>query len=221
MTALMQPITDFVAQHHDWAGAVLGIVTFLESLVLIGAFIPATALMLLAGGLIASGALDPVVVLLWCGSGAIAGDAVSYALGRRLGARALRRPAFRNHRRAIARTRLFSRRYGVASIFIGRFFGPLRAFVPVMAGMLQMKAVKFQTANALSALVWVAALLTPGYLAARGLALLDVGGFWIAGSIVVAVVGIVCVVTIKSLRVRAQKRVAAAAALAAWLVGAH
>jgi membrane protein DedA with SNARE-associated domain len=213
MNAHLQTISTFVAEHHAWAGVVLGLVTFLESLVLVGAFVPATALMLLAGGLIASGALDPVTVLLWCASGAVAGDAVSYALGRRLGAGALRRPVFRNHRRTIARTRLFSRRYGVASIFIGRFFGPLRAFVPVMAGMLQMKARTFQVANLVSAVVWVAVLLTPGYLAARGLALLDVGGFWIlAGAVaVLAVGGTIWAV----LRARAEKR---AAAPATWPV---
>ena len=180
MDAYLQAASRFVAEHHAWAGLVLGLVTFLESLVLIGAFVPATALMLLAGGLVASGALDPASVLLWCAGGAVLGDAVSYGLGRRLGASALRRPLFLKHRRAIARTRLFSRRYGVASIFIGRFFGPLRAFVPVMAGMLQMKHATFQLANLISAVVWVAALLTPGYLAAQGLAVLDRDGLTIA-----------------------------------------
>ncbi len=213
MTALLQPISDFVAEHHAWAGLALGLVTFLESLVLIGAFVPATALMLLAGGLIASGALDLGAVMLWCASGAMAGDAVSYALGRRLGARALRRPAFRAHRRTIARTRLFSRRYGVASIYIGRFFGPLRAFVPVMAGMLQMKAVKFQMANAISALVWVAVLLAPGYLAARGLALLDIGGFWIAGGVVLLIAVAAAMTAWRVLRARAKRR---AALTVAW-----
>jgi membrane protein DedA with SNARE-associated domain len=191
MEAYLQAASRFVAEHHAWAGLTLGLVTFLESLVLIGAFVPATALMLLAGGLVASGALDPVSVLMWCAGGAALGDAVSYGLGRRLGASALRRPLFVRHRRAIARTRLFSRRYGVASIFIGRFFGPLRAFVPVMAGMLQMKRATFQLANVASAVVWVAALLTPGYLAAQGLAVLERGGliFALAGAVVVTIIG--------------------------------
>lgn len=211
MTAALQPVSDFVGQHHAWAGLALGLVTFLESLVLIGAFVPATALMLLAGGLIASGALDPASVLLWCASGAMAGDAVSYALGRRLGARTLRRPAFRAHRRTIARTRLFSRRYGVASIYIGRFFGPLRAFVPVMAGMLQMKVVKFQIANALSALVWVAILLMPGYLAARGLALLDISGLWVGVGVGVVVALLATGAGWRALQARARKRATLAA----------
>src|SRR5690606_28465833 len=77
------------------------------------------------------------------------------------------------HRRKLAWTRLDCRRYGVASIFIGRFFGPLRAFVPVMAGVLQMRQRVFQIANVSSAFVWVLAMLAPGYLAAKGLARLE------------------------------------------------
>ena len=176
MEAFIQNLADFIARHAAWAGLVLGVVTLLESLVLIGAFIPATALMVMAGGLIAAGVLDPVEVVLWCVAGAIIGDAVSFELGRRLGPRALRHPMFRGHRRKVARTRLFNRRYGAASIFIGRFFGPLRAFVPLVAGLLQMRRRTFQLANALSAAVWVLAILAPGYFAAKGLAELEALG---------------------------------------------
>ena len=176
MEAFIQSLADFIARHAAWAGLVLGVVTLLESLVLIGAFIPATALMVMAGGLIAAGVLDPVQVVLWCVAGAIVGDAVSFELGRRLGPRALRHPMFRGHRRKVARTRLFNRRYGAASIFIGRFFGPLRAFVPLVAGLLQMRRRTFQLANAVSAAIWVLAILAPGYFAAKGLAELEALG---------------------------------------------
>ena len=173
MDTALHALSTFVAAHSAWAGPVLAVATFLESLVLIGAFVPATALMLLAGGLAAAGVLDPVAVLIWSATGAALGDAVSFSLGQNLGSAALRRPVFRPHRRAIARTRLFSRRYGVASIYLGRFFGPLRAFVPVMAGMLRMKTRSFQIANVASAFVWVAALVSPGYLAGKGLAVIS------------------------------------------------
>lgn len=218
MTAFLQSASLFVSEHHAWAGVLLGAVTLLESLVLIGAFVPATALMLLAGGLIASGVLDPVSVLLWCAGGAAVGDAVSYALGRRLGAKTLRRPAFRKHRRVIARTRLFSRRFGVASIFIGRFFGPLRAFVPLMAGMLQMRHVTFQAANLVSAVVWVAVLLAPGYLAAKGLALLDASGTWVIAGGVAALLVAAGAAAMTLLRPRAEPRSTPAIT---WAVGAN
>lgn len=188
----LAPLSALISDHRAWAGLVLGAATFLESLVLIGAFVPATALMLLAGGLIATGALDPVTVVLWSVGGAALGDAVSYTLGLRLGSGVTRLPFLRSHRRVIARTRLFSRRYGVASIYLGRFFGPLRAFVPVMAGVVKMKAHSFQVANVASAFVWVAALVSPGYLAGKGLSVLpslDMGAVALAGLALAVVAG--------------------------------
>nr|WP_295107829.1 DedA family protein [uncultured Caulobacter sp.] len=190
MDSLLSPVSAFVSEHQAWAGPILGILTLLESMFLIGAFVPATALMLLAGGLIASGALDPVEVFFWCVAGAAIGDAVSFQIGRRVGARALRHPSLRPRRRAVARTRLYARRYGVVSVFVGRFFGPLRAFVPVMVGMLRMRTWVFQLANVASAALWVGVLLAPGYLATRGLALLELQGWvlWLVlggGAIVV------------------------------------
>src|SRR5690606_8832601 len=179
-------------RHQAWAGVVLGLVTFVESLVLVGAFVPATALMLLAGGLMAKGVLDPVGVILSCAVGATLGDAVSYWIGRRLGPKAMRHQAFRPHRRKIARTRFFTRKYGPASIYIGRFFGPLRAFVPIAAGMLRMPAGRFQVANVLSALIWVPAMLAPGYFAAKGLA--EIERLWEADALTLATAGTAVVV---------------------------
>lgn len=170
MESLLQTIGEFIARNQMWAGVLLGLVTFLESLAVIGAFVPATGLLIAAGGLIAAGVLDPFSVILGCLVGAVVGDAVSYWLGRRLGVRFLRRPMFVPHRRRIAWTRLYCRRYGVMSIFVGRFFGPLRAFVPVMMGILRMRERSFQIANVASGVIWVLAMLAPGYFAARSLA---------------------------------------------------
>lgn len=173
MDSFIHALADLISRHDAWAALVLGVITFLESLVLMGAFVPATALMVMAGGLVAAGVLEPLPVLFACMLGAVLGDSVSFAIGRRLGPGALRHPLFRKQRRGVARTRLFMRRYGVASIFVGRFFGPLRAFVPVMAGMLGMGQRTFQVANIASAAVWVPVILAPGYFAARGLAQLE------------------------------------------------
>lgn len=173
MDLLLHTVSDVLARHHGWAALVLGAIIFLESLVLIGAFIPATALMLAAGGLIAAGVLDPIPVVVFGVAGAVLGDALSYMLGRRLGPKALRHRSLRPHRRHVARTRLFTRRHGGLAIFMGRFFGPLRAFVPLVAGVLQMKARSFQLANVASAVIWVPAVLAPGYFAAKGLAQIE------------------------------------------------
>jgi membrane protein DedA with SNARE-associated domain len=115
----------------------------------------------------------------------------------------------------VARTRLYARRYGVVSVFAGRFFGPLRAFVPVMVGMLQMKPWVFQIANVVSAVLWVGVLLAPGYLAARGLALLELEGWalWLTlgGAAIVVIGGSLLVNTLRrSARRRRQAALAPA-----------
>lgn len=174
MDSLLQAVGDFIARNHMWAGVMLGLVVFVESLAVVGAFVPATGLLVAAGGLIAAGVLDPVNVIVGCVIGAVIGDAISYWAGRRLGVRFLQRPMFKSHRRRIAWTRLYCRRYGVMSIFVGRFFGPLRAFVPLTLGMLRMRQRAFQFGNVTSGIVWVLAMLAPGYLAAQGLAKMEV-----------------------------------------------
>ena len=170
MEELMADLGQFIERHSFWAGPVLGLITFGESMVLIGAFFPATALMVIAGGLAAAGVVHPVPVILWCVAGAVAGDAVSYWLGRKAGPSAWRHPLMRPHRRALARARLFFRKYGVASIFLCRFMGPVRAFVPLIAGVTAMPHRRFQLANVGSALIWVPVMLAPGYLAGMGMA---------------------------------------------------
>ncbi|MNU80611.1 Inner membrane protein YabI [compost metagenome] len=215
MDSLLSSAADFIARHHVWAGVVLGLVTFFESLVVIGAFVPATGLLVAAGGLVAAGVLDPVSVIAGCVIGAVMGDAISYWIGRRLGTGVLRQPMLLPHRRKIAWTRLYCRRYGVASIFIGRFFGPLRAFVPVMVGVLRMRQRVFQLANVTSAFVWVLAMLAPGYLAAKGLAQLEFmseahGPTLMLIAFAVVVVG--AVIVMRWLKGRAAKRSALLAA---------
>jgi len=201
MDSLLSSAADFIARHHVWAGVVLGLVTFFESLVVIGAFVPATGLLVAAGGLVAAGVLM--------------GDAISYWIGRRLGTGVLRQPMLLPHRRKIAWTRLYCRRYGVASIFIGRFFGPLRAFVPVMVGVLRMRQRVFQLANVTSAFVWVLAMLAPGYLAAKGLAQLEFMSEAHGPTLMLIAFGavvVVAVVAMRWLKGRAARRSALLAA---------
>lgn len=178
---LLADILTLITEHAAIAGPIVGVLAFAESLIVIGMFVPAVALMIAVGGLIAAGVLDPVPVLVCAITGSVLGDWVSYLLGRRIGPSIYRRWPLRNHRPAIARARLFSRRYGFASVFIGRFFGPIRATIPLVAGVVQMNNRSFQIANVLSAVIWVPALLAPGYLAGASLPLEMLGGWHALG----------------------------------------
>ncbi len=168
MDGILQTIEAFLREYQMWAGVTVGLVAFGESLVLVGLLIPATALMVLIGGLVGAGVIDPVPVVLGAVIGAVLGDIVSYGLGRGMGPGIVHRWPLKRYRSGVAQARLFFRKYGFAAIFFGRFFGPLRSTVPLVAGMMAMDQKRFQLANIGSALVWAPLMLAPGWLAAKG-----------------------------------------------------
>jgi membrane protein DedA with SNARE-associated domain len=157
----------FLLEHRDMAGPILGIIAFGESLVLVGLFFPATAIMLFTGGLLQKGLLDPTTVILWSIAGASLGDMVTYWLGRWIGPSVVHHWPLNRDREAVARARLFFRRFGFLSIFIGRFLGPVRPTIPLVAGIMRMRHLTFQIANVTSAMAWVPFMLMPGYFFAR------------------------------------------------------
>jgi len=173
MDTYLEKIGQFIQANHDWAGPITFLLTLGESLIVLGLFIPATALMLLTGGLIGAGTLSPWNVLAWGIAGAVVGDALSYGLGRWLGPGLLRRWPFSTQRTAVARARLFFYRYGFASVLIGRFLGPIRSTIPAVAGIMGMSQARFQLANVVSALVWLPLMLVPGFLTARSVGALQ------------------------------------------------
>lgn len=170
MSDLSDFLLDAVSRYAWLGGPIVGLLAFLESLVIIGLFVPAIATMIAVGGLIGAGIIDPAPVFACAVVGAILGDWTSYTLGRFIGPSIYRHPWLRGHQLAFARARLFFRRYGFLSILIGRFLGPIRSTVPVVAGVLKMQHGPFQTANILSAILWVPALMLPGYFAGGQLA---------------------------------------------------
>lgn len=192
MDAYIEKIGAFIEANQDWAGPITFLLTLGESMLILGLLIPATALLLLTGGLVGAGTLGPWSILLWGIAGAVVGDALSYGIGRWLGPGITRRWPLSTQRTAVARARLFFFRYGFASIFLGRFLGPIRSTIPTVAGIMRMNHLRFQVANILSAIVWLPLMLAPGYFAAKGLsAARDTQQFGlIAGSLVSVVVGV-------------------------------
>jgi len=115
------------------------------------------------------------------------------------------------HRKALARARLFFRKYGVASIFLCRFMGPVRAFLPLIAGITAMPQTRFQLANIGSALVWVPVMLAPGYLAAKGVGLFGAVDGHTLGLVVAAAVLAMIAATVTWRRIRARLKAEAEA----------
>lgn len=167
MDQYIEYASTFIQANQEWAGLILGLLTMGESLLIIGLAIPATALLMLVGGLVGSGTLEPVPIIAWGIAGAVLGDAISYYIGHLLGPKIVHSWPLNKQRRAVARARLFFYKYGMLTIFAGRFLGPLRSVVPSVAGVMRMPHWRFQLANIASGVIWVPVMLLPGYLAGR------------------------------------------------------
>lgn len=162
MDDLVQPLLAFVAAHANWAIAVMFVTSFGESFAFLSLLFPGTTLLIAAGALMADGTLPYWGVVIGAIVGAVLGDTVSYWIGRRYGSALGRIWPFSRDPEMLPRGMRFFERHGGKSVFIGRFFGPLRAVIPLAAGVLQMPNGWFWFANTTSALVWAPMLLFVG-----------------------------------------------------------
>jgi membrane protein DedA with SNARE-associated domain len=160
-------LVDFVRVHEAWAAPIVFALAFGESLAFISLLIPAWAALVGIGVLIGSGNLNFWPIWIAGSIGAALGDWLSYWVGVKLGPPVAQVWPLSRHPELIPRGERFVNRWGVLAIFIGRFFGPLRASVPLVAGVFRMPYGWFQLANFSSAFVWAAVLLTLGDVVAR------------------------------------------------------
>jgi len=121
------------------------------------------------GGLV--GAADVTFWPVWCAAaaGAVMGDWVSYWLGLHYRAVISQQWPLSRHPELLTRGHIFFVRWGAIGVFVGRFFGPLRCVVPLIAGVCDMSQVPFQIANVASATIWALVVLAPGWAAATWL----------------------------------------------------
>jgi membrane protein DedA with SNARE-associated domain len=162
MDDLVQPVLGFIAAHANWAAAIMFVTAFCESFAFVSLLFPGTTLLIAAGTLMPSGTLPYAPVFIGAVLGATLGDTVSYWIGRRFGGGIARLWPFSRYPELLPNGIDFFARHGGKSVFIGRFFGPLRAVIPLAAGLMQMPRGWFWLANFASALVWAPMLLFVG-----------------------------------------------------------
>jgi membrane protein DedA with SNARE-associated domain len=156
-------VRDFVALHPNWAAAVVFVLAFGESLAFVSLVLPFWAMLVGIGTLIGG----PYTFNFWlivsaAAAGAACGDWLSYWLGFHFHERIQTMWPLSKHPKLIENGKIFFKRWGVWAIVLARFSGPLRASVPIVAGIAQMPQWSFQIANWLSAFLWAAVLLSPG-----------------------------------------------------------
>ena len=118
--------------------------------------------MFAVGALISAGAIQFWPTFAWAVAGAIVGDVSSYWLGYHFRDRIASIWPFTRYRSTLDQGKAFFAKHGGKSVAFGRFFGPVRAVIPLIAGSMGMQPWRFALANILSALVWAPAYLAPG-----------------------------------------------------------
>jgi len=162
LQAIVQQTVDFVRNNQVWAAPIVFALAFGESLAFISLLIPAWGALVAIGALISSSDISFWPIWIAASLGAAAGDWLSYWVGLKLEYTVAHVWPLSRHPDFIPRGEAFIKKWGVPGIFIGRFFGPLRASVPLIAGIFEMPFWRFQVANFSSAFVWAAVLLTIG-----------------------------------------------------------
>jgi membrane protein DedA with SNARE-associated domain len=160
----LQSLIAYFSEHSEIALAAVFAASFLESVALVGTIIPGSTIAFAGGMLVGLKALDPWAAAAVAVGGAVLGDGISYWLGHRYRESIRMLWPIRQHPEIIAHGEAYFARHGGKSVFLGRFLGPVRAIVPVIAGMTNMPASQFYVMNVLSAIGWAAVHLVPGAL---------------------------------------------------------
>ena len=138
MEDLAEPLLALIKDHQSWAIAMMFITGFVESFAFLSLLFPGTTLLIAAGTLMETGTLPYLPVMVGAILGAVLGDSVSYWIGRRFGGGITRLWPFSRNPELLPSGIRFFARHGGKSVFIGRFWGPLRAVIPLAAGIMRM-----------------------------------------------------------------------------------
>lgn len=219
MSQWLDTFTAWLGSHPEWLGLSLLLIACIECLTIVGIVVPGTVLLFAVAALAGSGVLELWETLLLGYTGGLLGDALSYALGRRFHQDIRRLPLLREHPEWLAQAEFYFLRYGVASLLIGRFIGPLRPMLPTVAGMLDMPLPRFVAVSLVAAAGWSVAYLLPGWMTGAALSLpLPQGFWWQAGLLAGGLAVLLALIGQASLRERRTATPLAAALSAALLL---
>ena len=189
-------LTAWLGAHPEWLGLALFLVACGECLALIGILVPGALLLFGVGVLAGGGVLTLGETLLLAFAGGLLGDALSYALGWRFQQRIRHLPLLRSHPQWLDSAEAYMQRYGIGSLLVGRFIGPLRPLLPMVAGMLKMPLARFSAVSVLAGAGWSVAYLLPGWATGAAIRLPLSQDFWGQAGIVAGLLAILVLLSI-------------------------
>lgn len=163
LTSLSEQAIAFARTHQGAIPYIAFAIGLAKSLAIVSLLIPGVVILVALGAILGASGLPLWPAVLADATGASLGYALSFWAGRYWSRALLDWPPLARHGKAIARSEAFFARYGTASVFLGHFFGPVRAFIALVAGIARMRELPFQLANVTSALLWSFGVLAPSY----------------------------------------------------------
>jgi membrane-associated protein len=160
-------LTELVAQYHIWVYAILFVIVFCETGLVVTPFLPGDSLLFAVGALAAvdtSGTLNPVLLWLLLVAAAILGNETNFRIGRAIGPRAFSGNIRWLKREYLLRTQAFYERHGGKTIVMSRFIPIIRTFAPFVAGVGTMRRRSFAAYNFAGGFAWVTIFIWGGYL---------------------------------------------------------
>jgi len=165
LLALDQTLQLIAGQYGPWLYALLFVVIFAETGLVVFPFLPGDSILFIAGTVVAAAGLNVHVLVVVLSLAAILGDSVNYAIGHYIGPRVYDRPDSRWFKQAhLKRTQAFYDKYGGFTIIIGRFVPIVRTFAPFLAGVAGMSYRRFLSYNVVGGVLWIGSLVYAGYL---------------------------------------------------------
>ncbi|MGO8868932.1 MAG: VTT domain-containing protein [Alphaproteobacteria bacterium] len=202
MGHILHSIVEAVGANRQYAYTFVLLLAFSESLPVLGSLIPGTMIIIAIAALVPSGAIDLKWLLASTILGAILGDGFSYWLGYRYHREIAGIWPLNRYPQVVAMGQAAIERHGGKSILIARFTPPLRAIVPLVAGILRMKPWRFYPVNIVSTIAWAVAHIVPAVIASASLAIAGAVG----GRLLVLIVVLALVLWLVVLLVRATLR---------------
>ena len=154
----------FVVQYGAWVYALLFLIVFVETGVVVMPFLPGDSLLFVVGALCGVGFMSYPIACSVLIAAAILGDQTNYTIGRYLGPKVFQWEQSRFfNKNAFNQAHNFYEKYGGITIILARFMPFLRTFAPFVAGVSEMNRAKFTAFNVIGALIWVLGIVTAGY----------------------------------------------------------
>lgn len=160
----LKPLIQWLHIHPELAALITFLIAMGESIAFFGLIVPGSVIMSAIGTLIGADVIPGIPTMIWAILGAIVGDSVSYYAGYRYTQHIRDFWPFSRYPQWITKAEDFFARHGGKSVFLGRFVGPMRPIIPVVAGMMRMRPSKFFPSCVVASTLWAPIYMLPGIL---------------------------------------------------------